>query len=542
MSCNKCEDKVCKCASGSIPVMPPSACNTPECPDPAPCSEIIPTACIQYVGDQKLCGEDIVYEEGDTIGVIEGKIVDYFCERVGNVDNSINNLADVATSGAYSDLSGVPTNLSDFNNDLPVQGSLLINNTAFVDINLGNDTTGLVNNPAFPFLTVGGAQLALVTALGISGDPEGVIVIRPGSYPAELILLDINYNLTYYAEPAVELINFKFYDADGSATAKILGYATVFNSANSQEFVQIENASNVTVECLSLNKNGNVSGLISVFNATGVTPTLTVRVKTCTIVGFDSYIFNLRGAVNAFIHVEDSMSVTNTSGSTCRALYARDNAGLKGIVNLHFYCPKITTNGIAWELHNLAAGSVTYANVASVIGAGLASGMVRFWGEVGIVDYKGDIMVTASTSPALDIRGSLAITSPSFIRHIGNISSTAISTVNLINSSHADTELTLSGHSYSNTSGAIISSPAGVLNLKESSVKNDGAGYGINTSATTRIYNTGIDTVGESIYSSAALVVLMHNVIAKIDKNTNITNSLAAGFTFDANFISPKIS
>jgi hypothetical protein len=164
MSCNKCETKKCSCGQGSTPVMPPSECNTPTCPTPAPCSEIVPTACIQYVGEAKLCGEDEVFAEGDTIGVIEEKIVDYFCERLSNVSQEvteasiivtqvdcgedtvyetgdtiiealektvgyfctelsdindiISGLATVASSGAYSDLTGLPTALSDFSNDL----------------------------------------------------------------------------------------------------------------------------------------------------------------------------------------------------------------------------------------------------------------------------------------------------------------------------------------------------------------------------------------------------------------------------------------
>ena len=79
MSCNKCETKKCSCGKGSTPVMPPSECNTPTCPTPAPCSEIVPAACVRYTGEAKLCGEDDeVFAEGDTIDVIEGKIVDYF--------------------------------------------------------------------------------------------------------------------------------------------------------------------------------------------------------------------------------------------------------------------------------------------------------------------------------------------------------------------------------------------------------------------------------------------------------------------------------
>jgi hypothetical protein len=226
MSCNKCETKKCSCGQGSTPVMPPSECNTPTCPTPAPCSEIVPTACIQYVGEAKLCGEDEVFAEGDTIGVIEEKIVDYFCERLSNVSQEvteasiivtqvdcgedtvyetgdtiiealektvgyfctelsdindiISGLATVASSGAYSDLTGLPTALSDFSNDLLTTDELAAINGAntpsalnvFATINDIPAVTNLYNaNGTLPedrTVTGGGNDLSFVNLNKVS--------------------------------------------------------------------------------------------------------------------------------------------------------------------------------------------------------------------------------------------------------------------------------------------------------------------------------------------------------------------------------------
>ena len=88
MSCNKCETKKCSCGKNSTPVMPPSECSTGNCVDQVICQEIIPIACIQYIGETKTCGEDEVYSEGDTIGEIEEKIVDYFCDRLSTIEGN----------------------------------------------------------------------------------------------------------------------------------------------------------------------------------------------------------------------------------------------------------------------------------------------------------------------------------------------------------------------------------------------------------------------------------------------------------------------
>lgn len=164
MSCTTCKTKTCTCKKSTLPVMPPTGCNEPDCADPNLCPEVISTECIVYLGDaiscgddevvatgstlqqvhesivtyfctrltqaqedlqaasvivtEVSCGEDVVYETGDNIIEALEKTVGYFCTGLEDINTVITSLATVATTGAYSDLSGVPSALSDFTNDL----------------------------------------------------------------------------------------------------------------------------------------------------------------------------------------------------------------------------------------------------------------------------------------------------------------------------------------------------------------------------------------------------------------------------------------
>lgn len=71
----------CGCADGSLPVMPPSSTAAP-CVDPEPCSYIYSAGCIQYNGEDILCGTDVVVTSGDRLTQILTDIVGYFCTRL----------------------------------------------------------------------------------------------------------------------------------------------------------------------------------------------------------------------------------------------------------------------------------------------------------------------------------------------------------------------------------------------------------------------------------------------------------------------------
>lgn len=75
----KCID--CGCTDNTAPVMPPMGSGG-DCPNPEPCSTITPAQCVVFTGNDKLCGEDTVYESGDRLPTILSSIVDYFCGRV----------------------------------------------------------------------------------------------------------------------------------------------------------------------------------------------------------------------------------------------------------------------------------------------------------------------------------------------------------------------------------------------------------------------------------------------------------------------------
>jgi hypothetical protein len=70
----------CGCKDNTAPVMPPLGSGG-DCPNPEPCSTITPAGCVVFTGNDKLCGEDTVYESGDRLPAILSSIVDYFCGR-----------------------------------------------------------------------------------------------------------------------------------------------------------------------------------------------------------------------------------------------------------------------------------------------------------------------------------------------------------------------------------------------------------------------------------------------------------------------------
>lgn len=74
----------CGCKDNTAPVMPPLGSGG-DCPNPEPCSTITPAECVVFTGNDKLCGEDTVYESGDRLPTVLSSIVDYFCGRTNTI-------------------------------------------------------------------------------------------------------------------------------------------------------------------------------------------------------------------------------------------------------------------------------------------------------------------------------------------------------------------------------------------------------------------------------------------------------------------------
>lgn len=111
--CVNCQNNNCNgCNNAGIQInVECNDCTPTPCVSPNPCSEIVPTTCIQYVGNEKTCGTDVVYSQGDTIGQIEEKIVDYFCQKISDVSaeqwtpTSIDNTIEITDNGTTYDFS-----------------------------------------------------------------------------------------------------------------------------------------------------------------------------------------------------------------------------------------------------------------------------------------------------------------------------------------------------------------------------------------------------------------------------------------------------
>lgn len=88
MSCPSCNEN----SNGTLENVPCESCGAPNCATPQPCPEIIPTDCVIYTGDDKECHDDLVYEKNDSLGTVQSKITDYFCEKVFTPSAKVVNL------------------------------------------------------------------------------------------------------------------------------------------------------------------------------------------------------------------------------------------------------------------------------------------------------------------------------------------------------------------------------------------------------------------------------------------------------------------
>lgn len=68
----KCDSKLCGCADKAIPVSPPCGQDVDYCPEPEPCGELFPAACIVYTGDTIV---DANIFQGDRMDMVIQKLV-----------------------------------------------------------------------------------------------------------------------------------------------------------------------------------------------------------------------------------------------------------------------------------------------------------------------------------------------------------------------------------------------------------------------------------------------------------------------------------
>jgi len=106
MGCPSCEQQ-------SLPVSTPCVnCEEVECATPQPCVEVFDSECVLHLGTSKQCKETVVYAQGDSLGVINSKIVTYFCSKVHALSTK---------TASYPAIDTIVYNQSDSVNDVAVK-------------------------------------------------------------------------------------------------------------------------------------------------------------------------------------------------------------------------------------------------------------------------------------------------------------------------------------------------------------------------------------------------------------------------------------
>lgn len=232
-----------------------------------------------------------------------------------------------------------------------VQGQSL-SNTTYVDSNNGNDLTGMVGNPLFPFQTIDAAAAALPAS----------IYIRYGSYTTTTNLMPQPIN--YYFEPGTIIMCTYSGGAQFDATAGGYPFGNIIGGnfiVDDGYFIGTSlNPGDMYVNIESLTCNVNPTNVISV-NISGLA---TIQISTVTIgssVG-SAFIYNYGSCVCSFDQIVINVSVTSLF------LFSMDPAATQ----FTLYCKSVYYNNAEgiWFFYDDSTACVTNLNVGSCYGAG----------------------------------------------------------------------------------------------------------------------------------------------------------------------------
>lgn len=563
MSCKTCKENTCKCTKKSSPVMPPSECNTVNCPDPITCPEVISTECIVYTGDDKLCGADLVYSQNETLEQVNSNIVDYFCERIttaegtfvqsvtgDGVDNTDpqNPVISMPAAGVESVTGTAVDNTDPLN---PIINDPTVSNKVYVDVDNGNDSTGQFQNPSKPFATVTAAQAVLIANL--TGD-AGVIHFRPGTYTAMSITFTTLMTIDYYFELGCILDNPRFISATSTVTtSRISGYAKVIGTYASGSLIRLNSTGGSTLSAEFDDVNITVNGAAAVrTDSTGVPHNLTIKARRFVHTisnGLPIETFNTRGASNLNIDI-DYLEFNSTLGS---ALDFRSSGATKGTVNANINIKHVVVNGADFtNIANMLPDSNLVYNCPKVVCNNLQNNIIRFDGEVGTVKMYVNATVSG-TGFILWTRESLAITSLSNIFIDGIFVTNSLASIPVNIQSLATTHnIVFSGYIQNNTvdNNTIFLDDNSQLSLLNATVYHNPSNATdvifIDTGATLKGINTQVygNNSASAVEATALTNVMAQNFATNRPIGANIASLLVAtpNFVIDSNFILPKIA
>lgn len=432
----------------------------------------------------------------------------------------------VGTAYLAIDLDGNLKTKDDAGNITQVGSNPKESQVIYVDANYGDDSTGLVNDPGKPFLTLNGALGA-----ASSGD---TIVVRRGSYSQSGSIAMDSVNWYFMPDTFVSGFGNLFDDLGSDMTFSVYGHLVYQMSgvclnvagANSNIYMEFDRIE---------------SGSIGVFTNTSTTNNTIVTIKGNSIYS-SVYAMSIRGGAQFKGYISKEIHSNNTT------LNLRNCA-----VGYNFYleCPNIHNDNIGGIMEVLSVGNLTTGDFdihikGNLISNGTGSSGFQFCTMIngGRVLIEGDLI--SESKPALTTLDSYG----GHIRIKGNViqksgdRETISSGSSLLNVIVSDGEIYNGG--YNNiidvgigTYFAQVTSSNKLL-LKNCTMHNDGGDYvGVieGTSNVFTAYGCTLYSNLESIFSTTPQNINFYNCVSNVIENANITQLEAGGLVTNSNVI-----
>lgn len=415
-------------------------------------------------------------------------------------------------------------------------GSYLTNKIAYVDVNLGNNSTGLTNRPDRPFADIASAILGLTTSYAsFSSTDTGLVYIRRGKYTDVATLRN---NINYYCEEDVVFTQNGFTDLNTAVSSNVYGYASFIGIDATLTPLVVNNSSTVTFEFDRIDTKQNA------LNVKGASNVI-VKGNYIKTLSDSGYAISVEGSTNLNVFVRDGIlgayetifAKSGFSGNLyIETPYIRVNGNLgssgvqSGLVNA--LNVDASTTGIIKINADLENISTTFVgnNAAANIGSGTVSVTGKLKGGV-----SNGLILTNGITGDVTINGDIT----SKIESIVGLSDTITLKVN--NSIIKTDGLgTYPNNIYINSSGKFYINNSTIYNLLvDSTLINI-----VNANSVLGVYNSlgySPGTTGSFAYCATPCDIGTHNTRSSNDNSVNIQDLFdPSGFIYDTSLFIPN--
>lgn len=415
-------------------------------------------------------------------------------------------------------------------------GSYLTHRVAYVDVNRGNNTTGLTNRPDKPFADITSAILGLTTSYAsFSSTDTGLVYIRKGNYTD---VAPLRNNINYYCEEDVVFTQNGFTDLNTSVRSNVYGYASFIGDDATLTPLTINNSSLVVFEFDRINTKQNALNIKS-------SSSVIARGNSIRTLSESGYGISLQDSTNLSIYVKEFIL------GAYQTIFAK--TGFSG--NLYIESPRILVNG------NLGTSGPQ---------TDLVNALNVHTNTTGTIKIKGDI---ENISATFSTNSSAANIGSGIVSVTGKLIGGVSNGLRLINGNAGD--VTINGDITSKIESIVGLSDTITLKVNNSIIKTDGLGtypnnIYINSSGkfyinNSTIYNVLVDstlinianvnsvlgvynslgyspgTTGSFAYSATPCDIGIHNTRSSNDNAINIEDIFdPSGFIYDPSLFIPN--